>query len=302
MAADSEYTPAAERSFTVADACRLYVENRRRTKGEATAHDAEVRFAATIHGHPLGRVELAQVTQALIEDWRDELLKPDARGRCRSKATANRMLIALRAALNCAFMHRHVGQDRVIEWKLVRPFARAGRRRELFLDLAQRRALLAAASGALRDLIEGVMHTGARAGELRTALVEQFDPRTQCLVLRGKTGERRVILHPAALPLFERLTRGRDRTAYLFTRDDGRHWAHSDWDELVRAAAGRAGLPPGVCLYTLRHSFITEAILGGMTPLEVARIVGTSLAMIDRHYGQFAQTAAREKLARIRFV
>ena len=300
MAADSH--PEILRPLTVADACRRYVDNRRRTKGEATAHDAEVRFEATVYRHPLGAVLLRELTQGQIEDWRDELLKPDARGRCRSRATANRMLITLRAALNCAFMHRLVGPERTIEWKLVRPYAKASRRRGLFLDLDQRRALLAATSGALRDLIEGVMHTGARAGELTSATVSQVDVRTQCLVLRGKTGERRVILHPAALALFERLSRGRTPEARLFTRDDGKPWAHSDWDELVREAAARAGLPTGVCLYTLRHSFITQAILGGMTPLEVARIVGTSLAMIDKHYGQFAQTAAREKLARISFV
>ena len=82
----------------------------------------------------------------------------------------------------------------------------------------------------------------------------------------------------------------------------GKPWGPSDWDKLVREAAARANLPAGVCLYTLRHSWITTAILEGLTPLEVARLVGTSLAMIDKHYGHLAQTAAKERLAKVSFI
>src|SRR5260370_8822688 len=59
---------------------------------------------------------------------------------------------------------------------------------------------------------------------------------------------------------------------------------HSDWHELVREAAKGAGLPEGVCLYTLRHSFITQALMDGMATLDVARITGTSIPMITKHY------------------
>ena len=61
-------------------------------------------------------------------------------------------------------------------------------------------------------------------------------------------------------------------------------------------------LPPGVCLYTLRHSFITDAINQGMNTLAVARLVGTSLRMIDRHYGHLASDAVREQLAKVTMV
>jgi hypothetical protein len=51
----------------------------------------------------------------------------------------------------------------------VKPYKNAGKRRDLYLDLEQRRALLAASHGALRDLLEAAMLTGARAGELDVA-------------------------------------------------------------------------------------------------------------------------------------
>ncbi len=58
----------------------------------------------------------------------------------------------------------------------------------------------------------------------------------------------------------------------------------------------RRGCQPGVCLYTLRHSFITQSLMDGMTTLDVARISGTSLGMIERHYGHLVMNAARERL------
>jgi site-specific recombinase XerD len=55
----------------------------------------------------------------------------------------------------------------------------------------------------------------------------------------------------------------------------------------------------GVCLYTLRHSFITEALTKGISTLEVARLVGTSVMMIEKHYGHLAAKAARLRLAKV---
>lgn len=284
---------------TVAEACAEYVDDRRKHKGEDTAHDAELRFKRTVYDHPLGRVPLAKVTQKRIEAWRDALAEPDKDGRPGlSRASLNRTLTALKAALNYAVARRYVSAERAIEWRLVKPYA-VDNRRDLFLDLKQRRALLEAATGGVRDLMEAVMLTGARAGELTGALRRQFDARTGSMTFTGKTGRRTVPLSPGAVELFKRLGRSKLPTAHLFTRDDGKPWGPSDWDELVRAAASRAKLPPGVCLYALRHAFITEAISGGLSPLEVARLVGTSLTMIDRHYGHLAQTAARERLAMV---
>ena len=82
----------------------------------------------------------------------------------------------------------------------------------------------------------------------------------------------------------------------------GMPWAHSSWDELVKEAAARAELPPQTCLYTLRHSFITQALLDGVSTLEVTKIVGTSLAMIEKHYGHLVADAGRARLAKVQLV
>ncbi len=285
----------SDEAITVAQACREYVDDRRHQKGQTTARDAEMRFARTVYGTELGRRPLSKARTNHILTWRDSLLL--------GKASANRTLTTLKAALNLAVRRRRVSAIAAQEWGDVRPFRAAGKRRDLFLDLRQRRALLAAAGeSALRDLLEAAMLTGARAGELVNATRSQFDARTGSMTFTGKTGPRTVPLGPPALVLFKRLSRGKLPAARILTRDDGKPWAHSDWDELVREAATAARLPSGTCLYTLRHSFITQALTDGMATLDVARLVGTSIGMIEKHYGHLVASAARERLALVRLL
>ena len=276
---------------TVADACREYVKDRRREKGEECAHDAEKRFDRTVYGTPFGGIPLAKLRTPRIKEWRDGLGP--------SKGSSNRTLTALKAALNLAVARRAVIQATAREWGDVKPYKDATQRRTLFLDLKQRRKLLDAASGSLHDLMQAAVLTGARAGELVNATRGQFDARLKVITLKGKTGTRTIPLSASAVALFKRLVKSKLPLAPLLTRDDGKPWAHSDWDELVRAAADKAKLPKGVCLYTLRHSFITQAITGGMTTLDVARLCGTSVVMIEKHYGHLVASSARKRLAAV---
>jgi integrase len=292
---------------TVGDVCRLYVEDRRKQKGAATAQDYSRAFERGVYGgggkkgdkheaNAIDAVHLAKFRSRHLTAWRDGLVTAGM-----SRSTANRMRTRLIAALNYAVRERYASADVAQEWKSVQPFEGASKRRDLYLDLAQRRALLGTCEGELHDLIQAVMLTGARAGELVGARVAAFDARTHSITLTGKTGTRTIPLSADASTLFTSRAKNKLPRAFLLTRDDGRHWSHSDWDELVRDAATRAELPKGVCLYTLRHSWITAALTEGMSALTVAKLAGTSLAMIDRNYGHLAQSAARERLATVQF-
>jgi len=288
---------------TISDACKLYVADRKRVKGDATAHDAALSFKRTVDNDgSIGAIALDKITQARLEKWRDALIDPEGDHKI-SKASTNRELIRLKAALNYAVSQRYVTRDREQEWAAVKAFKNAGQRRTLFLDYKQRRALLEAATGAVRELLEAAMHTGARPGELVKLHRRDFSEESRELKLRGKTGERSIPLSPKALAFFARMSRSKLPGAILLPRDDGKPWGPSDWDELVRDAATAAKLQPGVCLYTLRHSFITEVLGSGLLDvLSVARIVGTSIGMIDKHYGHLALSSARERLASVSLV
>jgi integrase len=289
--------------FSVEDACQEYVDDRLREKGFRTAADAEWRFKRSVYGTKFGLTPLTRLRTPAIKAWRDGLKL--------TKSGANRMMGTLRAALNLAVENRQVAATARQEWRAVKQYPGADGRREGYLDLAQRRALLSAATGSVRDLIEAALLTGARPGEVAAALRGAFDARTRTLALKGKTGARTVPLSPAAVTLFERLSKSKLPNAPLFTRDDGKPWKQAEWTVDVRSAAEaalvknvdgtEAKLPAGVCLYSCRHSYITQAIVDGLTTLDVAKLTGTSLAMIDKHYGHLVQTST-ERLAKVQML
>jgi integrase len=291
---------------TIADACREYVatleadgkgarasgDRRKDPKaapGRGAAHDADMRFKRFVYDDPFGKIRLDKIRTERLRAWRNAL--PG------SKDGQNRNWAALRAALNLAVTNRLVDPGRAQEWRDVKQHKNAKRRRDIFLDLKQRRSLLEQCSGALRDLVEAAMLTGARPGELVHAKRSQFDARTNTMRFTGKTGTRDVPLAPAASALFTRLAKGKLPAAPLLPGDDGKPWQHSGWDAGFRAAATAAKLPAGTVLYTLRHSWITEALRSGMSTLDVARLTGTSLQMIQQHYGHLVADSARERLA-----
>lgn len=298
---------------TVADACRDYVEALRKEGREAAAADAERRFERCVYPDRIGKIRLADLHEDDVAAWRDRVEAGDLpdlpvkkgrppEARPLSKSSANRIRAVLVAALNHAVRRRKVSPDRVIEWANVRPHRDATRRRELYLDVQQRRSLLEAADGPVRDLIECVALTGCRPGDPAACLREDYDARTGTVRFKTKGHDRKVPLSPAAKALFDRVSRGKLPKAHLFTQEGGRAWTAKDWSEAIRAAAAKAGLPSGVTMYTLRHCWITDAIVAGMDLLTVAKLSGTSLAMIEKHYGHLVHGAARDKLAAVDFL
>jgi integrase len=286
---------------TVREAVDRYVEALRLRSGDAAARDARGRADRVIIPN-LGSRPLDRVTTAEIESWFHALvpagaLAEDTR---RGKESANRNLITLKAILNYAWRTGLVASNAA--WSRVRAFDRTTRAREVFLSPDQRRRLLEHSTGAFRDLTEGALLSGSRYGELRQILVSDFDRARKTLSIRqGKTGARTVPLSNAAVALFARLARSKLPTAHLFVRDDGEPWKHSDQDEAMRDAAKAARLPKGTVFYTLRHSFIASALTGGMDIYTVAKITGTSVRMIEQHYGKLLQDDARERLNKIAF-
>ena len=63
------------------------------------------------------------------------------------------------------------------------------------------------------------------------------------------------------------------------------------------AAAAAADLPAETTAYTMRHSVITDLVADGLDLFTVAALAGTSVAMIERHYGHLQQERARDALA-----
>ena len=71
-------------------------------------------------------------------------------------------------------------------------------------------------------------------------------------------------------------------------------WRTREW-YVALEAAGIAQRGP----YALRHTFATEALAAGVSIFELARLMGTSVAMIDRTYGHLARDSEASILARL---
>jgi integrase len=64
-------------------------------------------------------------------------------------------------------------------------------------------------------------------------------------------------------------------------------------------ARAEAGARTIITPYTLRHLWISEALMTGVDVLLVARMAGTSVAMIERVYGHFRNQSYQDAQARL---
>lgn len=292
------------KSHTVGDACREYVRQVGVEKGKSTAHDAEIRFARLVYGKPLENVRLDRLTVSAVRKWLHDQIPADSEDDeelRRAKDTANRSFSSLKAALNFALKHKLANSD--LAWKTVLPFRDVGRRRDTYLSIEQRRALLDALPADLGPFVRGLMLVPLRPGELAKAKLSDFDRRQRTLRVSGKTGSRVVTLSTAAAVHFEAVSKDRIGDVPLVPREvmteSGAalvHWDKDAWKKPIKAAVRAAGLPPDAVTYSLRHTAISDLVAAGMDILTVARQAGTSVAMIDRHYGHLRHDTVRAKL------
>ena len=64
-------------------------------------------------------------------------------------------------------------------------------------------------------------------------------------------------------------------------------------------AVDAAGIAKPAWIYDLRSTFISDALANGLTVFETARIAGTSVKMIEQHYGALLDTAHESLLERL---
>jgi integrase len=74
---------------------------------------------------------------------------------------------------------------------------------------------------------------------------------------------------------------------------DLRNFRHRHWRPALRAA----GIEPLRQPYDLRHTYATFALRAGLSAFALSRYMGTSLAMIDLHYGHLASDGRQHAVA-----
>jgi integrase len=294
------------KDINLAEACQRYVDHLRETKGEASAKDAESRFSKYLYTNKrLSSTELTKLTPAHLANWRKHLSTlPNAggarRGELRTDSTINRDMSSLRAALNLAYKDGWVTSDFAWRDKLT-PIRNADRRRDVYLDLEQRRKLIEHAQDDLKPFIKGLCQIPLRPGALAALTVKSFDKRLRTITVgKDKAGQDRKIFLPDPLAeFFASLCKDKLPTAPLIARSNGKPWTKDAWTCPIKMAVNAAGLPSNATSYAIRHSVITDLIHDGLDTLTVAQLSGTSVVMIERHYGHLTREHAREALSRL---
>lgn len=269
-----------------------YVQHLRIERSEQASRETGNRLRNHVPASMM-KTKLQALTTRQIKQFRDGMVKvsDDTDVIRRSKDSANRVLGMLKASLNLAYKSGMVSTD--VAWRRVDKFKNVAKARTLFLTDDQVGDLLRITNGGFHDLLEVAVGTGGRYGELCSARVGAFDAGDGTLRLDGKTGARTVYLSDASVMVLKRISRDRLPGAYLLVQDGGNEWIKGSARVGLRKAMQAAKLPSETVFYSLRHYHISKALLAGVNAQVVAENTGTSVAMIEKHYGKFMKADRR---------
>lgn len=269
------------------------------------------RYVIDAHIRPeFAELEVSRLTAQRVKRWHQELAKKpprlrskkgegvrfapmgeDAEAQRRRKATANRVLSILKAALNHAYADGRVASD--AGWSSVRPFRRADQPKVRFLDKGEATRLLNSCPADFRSLVEAALLTGCRYGELRRATVSHYRRSSRSLwIPASKSGkERDVFLSDQGVAFFESRVAGRLGADLIFLREDREPWKKSHQHRRMIEVSRLAKLVPPVSFHVLRHTYASHYLMnrGSITGLQ-AQLGHADPRMTVRQYGHLAAT------------
>ena len=274
-----------------------------------TGDDARYRINALILPK-LGQAQCDRLTTAEIQKWLRDLAASPARLRVkkdakkpnfrelnkndgdairRRRASANRTLTVLKAALNRAWREGKIPSDEA--WRRVEPFEEADAARIRYLTVVEAKRLLNACDPEFRRLTQAALATGARYGELTALRASDFNSDSGTIHVRtSKSGKgRHIVLNDEGAALFKSLAAGKAGDAILLVKADGTPWKAAHQARPMKAACMRAKIAPPVSFHVLRHTWASLAVMAGAPLLVVARNLGHSdTRMVEKHYGHLA--------------
>ena len=292
--------------YTVADAIADYLKELEQRGGKSVY---QTRRAAETHVLPaLGTALIGKLTAKRIEDWHRSLAakpalarskrgrKPNHRKADRSadgvrkrRATANRILTVLKAALNHAWKSGHVASDDA--WRRVKPFRGVETARVRYLSEAECVRLVNACERTFRDLVRGALLTGCRYSELTAMHVADFNADAGVVTVRqSKAGKpRHVVLTDEGQRLLATLTAGKLGTDPMFTRANDGAWGKSHQLRRMLETCARAKIEPAISFHVLRHTHGSTLAMRGVPMGVIAEQLGhADTRMTEKHYAHLA--------------
>src|SRR4051794_34963705 len=306
--------PDPGKVYIVADACADYLAWYREHRKAWTA----TKSALELHILPeLGRLDAGKLTSRRIRDWHEALAASPRQTRAKTKrqapgaatrdadaararrATANRVLTILKAALNHAFREGKLPSDSA--WRRAKAFKGADAARLRYLGEEEARRVINASPPAFRRLVRAALESGCRYGELVRLKVRDFHPDAPSLqVVDAKSGRpRHVPLDQRAATFFAGVCPGRAGSETMLLRDDGAPGGSSHQQRPLAAACRAARIEPPVTFDGLRHTWASQQIMRGLPVMVAAQVLGHSdTRMVERHYGHLARGYVQQAIER----
>jgi integrase len=295
----------AVEALTVRQVMDDYIDDYTARGGKALA---DLRITISAHILPaLGDKLVSDLAFAALRRWHHKLADAPARLRTKvtaqkpnvrhadtadakrgRRATANRVLTVLKAALSLAYREGRVHADDA--WRRVKPFHNVGAPRVRYLTDPEALRLVNACPADFRKLVTAALLTGCRYGELVALRAADFDAGATVLHIREtKAGmPRSVPLTDEAVRFFAATTAGKARTGLVLTRDDGGVWGKSHQHRPLWDACDIAKIAPAVSFHILRHTFAARLAMRNVPMAVVAAALGNTEAICAKHYAHLA--------------
>jgi integrase len=227
------------------------------------------------------------------------------------RATANRILTRLKAALNLAYRDGRASSDDA--WRRVKPFPKVDAAHIRYLTDDEAMRLVNACGPDLRELVTAALLTGCRYQELARLRPADVDLRASVLLVRAaKGGEaRHVVLTDEARDFFAQQMMGKSRTAVIFEHDPltsqaTRHhpaethrmpWGRSHHFRPLRAACKAAGIVPPASFHILRHTHASRLAMRGVPMAVIAEQLGhKDVKLTGKHYAHLSPGYAADTI------
>lgn len=284
---------------TVRLICDLYAQHLRRNDKKASLRIFLDTCTSGIER--FGDKTIAEFKPFHVTEWLEAMAKPreDSKGRMGKwgetyQAMALRTLIcALNWAKKQGLITRHC-----LDQKGVVKRSKRSRGEEAYIDAPIYDKLVRAVNSNFADLIRFLRDTGCRPAEAYHAEARYYRASEKILVYPGqpkpgdfvwknavKTGRDRVIyLNDDLVKMIERRIKLYPE-GHLFRTKRNSKWSNEAMSVALRWYSKRLSISPPPTAYGFRHSFATDWLLNSGPIKVLADMIGTSVGMIERHYG-----------------
>jgi integrase len=205
------------------------------------------------------------------------------------KATANRILTILKAALNRSYNEGKVANDDA--WRRIKPYRNVDSAKIRFLALGECGRIVNTCDKDFKPLVQAGLLTGCRYGELITMRIQDYHKDSGTLFISdSKSGKpRHVTLEAQGQRFFARHVIGKTNGEYMFTREDGEQWGRSHQTRRLKDACQRAQISPVISFHILRHTHASQLVQRGVPlPVIAAQLGHADTRICEKHYAHLS--------------